>query len=168
MVMEIEVRILIPEDVTPDYVAWFDDAEVMKFSENRFGKFSLEGQRVYISEKLESKNEFLFGVFATGRHIGNVMLGPVDQNHGHSEITYMLGERDYWGQGVMSRAIAYVLEQAFREHNLVKVYAGTYENNIGSVKVLEKCGFELEGRRKNHFLHDGRRVDMLEFGCFAK
>ena len=166
--MEIEVRILTPDDVTKGYVSWFDDDEVMRFSDNRFREFSLEGQISYVSEKLQSENEFLYGIFCFGKHIGNVMLGPVNVNHGHSEITYMLGDRNYWGKGVMSEAIGRVVEMAFSEHGLCRVFAGTYENNTGSRRVLENCGFELEGRRKDHFLHQGQRVDSLEYGLLRK
>ena len=162
--MDIEVRILVPDDVTKSYVSWFDDDEVMRFSDNRFREFSLEGQIAYVSAKQNSENEHLYGIFASGRHIGNIMLGPVDVHHRHSEITYMLGDRNYWGKGVMSRAIASVVQKAFSKHGLYKVFAGTYENNKGSRKVLENCGFELEGQRKGHFLHEGERVDMLEYG----
>lgn len=162
--MDIEVRILMPDDVTKEYVDWFGDEVVTRYSENKFKEFSLEGQQAYVSEKLDSETDHLYGIFVAGRHVGNVLLGPINLTHRHAEVTYLLGDRSYWGKGVMSRAIAIVVDRAFTEFDLVRVYANTYENNLGSIGVLEKCGFIPEGRRKSHFLHEGKRVDMMEFG----
>lgn len=162
--MEIDLRILTPDDVGEAYVRWFADPDVVRFSDNRFRAFSLDGQRRYVAEKLTADDEFLYGIFIAGVHAGNVMLGPVDARHRHAEVTYVLGERRFWGQGVATQAVKAVVAEAFGEHDLVRVYAGVYAGNIGSIRVLEKAGFTLEGTRRGHFAFEGGRMDLLEYG----
>lgn len=60
---------------------------------------------------------------------------------GQREVTYWVG-REYWGQGVASRALA-----AFVEGLAARpLYARAAGDNIASIRVLEKCGFVSIGR----------------------
>lgn len=52
------------------------------------------------------------------------------------EVGYWFG-RQYWGKGVATRALA-----AFLDHVAVRpLYAHVVKHNLGSIRVLEKCGF---------------------------
>jgi RimJ/RimL family protein N-acetyltransferase len=55
-------------------------------------------------------------------------------------VGYWLG-REFWGQGVATRALA-----AFLALEPVRpLYARVAKHNVASRRVLEKCGFEVEG-----------------------
>ncbi len=59
---------------------------------------------------------------------------------GEREVGYWLG-RAYWGQGIATRALS-----AFLGHVKVRpLYAHVAKHNLGSRRVLEKCGFTLLG-----------------------
>lgn len=75
-----------------------------------------------------------------------------------AEIAYWLA-KPYWGRGIMTATVQRVCEHGFAEFGLVRIIAHVFEFNIGSARVLEKCGFELEGRLRKHFLKDGRYID---------
>jgi [ribosomal protein S5]-alanine N-acetyltransferase len=53
-----------------------------------------------------------------------------------------------------------IVQYAFRETNIIRLFANVFETNPASVKVLQKNGFEIEGIRKkaviknNVFLND--------------
>jgi RimJ/RimL family protein N-acetyltransferase len=51
------------------------------------------------------------------------------------EVTYWLG-RQYWGKGLASWALAQFIELCGRP-----LYARAAKDNLGSIRVLEKCGF---------------------------
>jgi len=59
----------------------------------------------------------------------------------------------------MTAAVRKMCEHGFSEFGLVKIVAHVFDFNIGSARVLEKCGFELEGRLRKHFEKDGRYID---------
>ena len=63
---------------------------------------------------------------------------PVSENE--AEIGYWLGE-DFWGKGYVTEATLRVLQYAFEQLHLTQLWAGAYEENIASQRVLEKCGF---------------------------
>lgn len=54
-------------------------------------------------------------------------------------VGYWIG-KEYWGKGVATRALAEFL-LVVRERPL---YAHVVEHNVGSIRVLEKCGFSVE------------------------
>ena len=53
---------------------------------------------------------------------------------------------------------------AYFLYKLNKLYAGIAEGNFGSQRVLEKNGFELEGRRINHLFFGGKFYNQLDYG----
>ncbi len=72
-----------------------------------------------------------------GEVAGNI-VSPV--HDGERVVAYWLG-RDFWGRGVASRALSAFVE-AVPER---PIFAHVAEHNSGSVRVLEKCGFQRLG-----------------------
>lgn len=60
-----------------------------------------------------------------------------------AEIGYWLGE-PFWGKGIATAVAKMLCELGFEQFGLVRLYAGVFESNTASMKVLEKAGFRLE------------------------
>ena len=75
----ITLRILKEQDYTNNYLRWFSDPEVVKYSQNRFKTFSKIGQLEYIRSFLEDDKKFLYGIFFKEKHIGNIELNEIDR-----------------------------------------------------------------------------------------
>ncbi|MBB4634260.1 GNAT family N-acetyltransferase [Longimicrobium terrae] len=63
------------------------------------------------------------------------------EDEGQPEITYWLG-RAYWGRGIATRALAAFLETASTKR---PIRARVAQDNLGSLRVLQKCGFIITG-----------------------
>lgn len=83
-----------------------------------------------------------------------------DVNRRSAEIGYWLGE-PHWGQGVATAALKATTDWAFSEFDLVRLYGEVFEWNPASGRVLEKAGYELEGRLRKSIVKDGRVIDAL-------
>ena len=80
-------------------------------------------------------------ILFNGQVVGSV-LSYVDED-GHIEVSYWIG-RLYWGKGIATRALI-----AFLDHQNVRpLYARAAKDNSGSLRVLEKCGFQRIGEDK--------------------
>ncbi len=79
-------------------------------------------------------------VVVNGIVVGNVVSWS---NQGRREIGYWIG-RPYWGMGIASRALRLFLD--FVEFR--PLHAHVAKHNIGSIRVLEKCGFIVCGEDK--------------------
>ena len=76
-------------------------------------------------------------IVAGGEVAGNVLSFERD---GRREVGYWIG-RDHWGRGVATAALmAFLGEEESRP-----LYAGVLPANLGSLRVLEKCGFAVAG-----------------------
>jgi len=67
---------------------------------------------------------------------GNITSWPRD---GKRYVGYWVG-REFWGQGLATKALAELVQELERP-----LYAEVAATNIGSIRVLEKCGFEVVG-----------------------
>ena len=159
-----EIRILTPSDVSENYVNWFSNKEIVRYSDNQYRFFSLEGQRLYVENCLKNNKIRLYGIFIEEIHIGNIVLNGIGSIHKRAEITYVIGEQKYWGKGITTNAISTIIEISRKDYNLYKLFAGIAEQNIGSKKVLEKNGFNLEGIRKKHLYYNNVFQDQLDYG----
>lgn len=80
-----------------------------------------------------------------------------------AEIGFWLGEA-YWGRGITTEAAAAFTDFSFRAFDLRRIFARVFEWNPASARVLEKCGYSLEGRLRKSVFKDGRLVDELIYG----
>lgn len=75
---------------------------------------------------------------------------------GVAEITYWLG-KEYWGQGVATNALSEFLAE-FAERPM---QARVAKDNIGSQRVLQKCGFVVVGSEKGYANARGGEIEEL-------
>ena len=95
--------------------------------------------------------------------IGITQLADVERVS--AEIGYWLGER-FWGRGIMSEAVQAVTVEAFHTLTIERLFALPFADNIGSVRVLEKAGYRLEGRLFRSAIKDGIVRDQLMYAAY--
>lgn len=76
-------------------------------------------------------------IVADGQIAGHIACFPGD---GGLEVTYWLG-RAFWGKGIATRALAALL----RTIDDRPIFGRAASDNVGSIRVLQKCGFEIVG-----------------------
>lgn len=70
------------------------------------------------------------------------------------EIGYFLAE-EYWGKGIATKAIKAATTYAFKDFDIVRVYAEPFSDNAGSRRALEKAGFSLEATLRRNVIKNG-------------
>ncbi len=118
--------------------------------------------------KRESEGSYLYASIvlkSTQAVIGTVMIFNFNSEANHAEIGYVFNS-SYWGNGYGTEAVSLLNDFAFKTLKLHKLHANVVAANIGSTRILEKNGFELEGRLKDYYFIDGQYYDGLLFGKF--
>jgi ribosomal-protein-alanine N-acetyltransferase len=121
----------------PEVTRWFFDQpltemkQVMEFIKDFHSEF-LQGKGITWAIELKEINQCI-GTCG----FGDVTLGD------RGEIGFDLAQ-DYWGKGLMSEALAAVIDYAFIELNLSMIEAHTYSNNFRARHLLKKLGFQLD------------------------
>jgi len=72
--------------------------------------------------------------------IGTVSIWNINSEKNSGEVGYGIIP-DFQGQGLMKESLLSVIEYGFNPMNLKELYAYTEENNLNSIKLLEKCDF---------------------------
>lgn len=70
----------------------------------------------------------------------------------------------YQDCGYGTESVQWALDWAFRRANMHSVNLASVEYNTRAHKCYEKCGFKLEGRRRQCFWHDRSWYDLLLYG----
>lgn len=109
-----------------------------------------------------------FAITVNNDAIGGVAL-VVQQDiyRKNAEIGYWLGE-DYWGQGIMTEAVRQVVDYGFQNLDINRIYAGIFEYNVASTKVLIKAGFQHEATLKKSVYKNGLFWDDLIYSVLQR
>ena len=75
-------------------------------------------------------------IVVDGQVAGNIGSWPQD---GVRLVGYWIG-KEHWGKGVATRALAAFVHVVIER----PLYAHVAKHNVGSIRVLEKCGFSVE------------------------
>ncbi|MFY0672505.1 MAG: GNAT family N-acetyltransferase [Bacteroidia bacterium] len=86
-------------------------------------------------------------------------------NYAHScEIGYWLAE-PFWGQGITTLAVkAYTAHLHDNEH-FVRVAAIPFSTNLASARILDKCGYKLEGILNKFVAKNKAYLDCKMYAC---
>ncbi|MCR2806649.1 GNAT family N-acetyltransferase [Paenibacillus soyae] len=109
-------------------------------------------------------NGYSFAILdqAAGTFMGVIGL-RINKDHNHAELGYWIG-KPYWGHGYCTEAVKAVMDFAFRELELNRLYAAALTRNPGSYKVMEKAGMKHEGVFRQHLLKWGIYEDVTHYG----
>lgn len=104
-----------------------------------------------------------FAITVDDRAVGGIGLHPrFDIERCSAELGYWLG-RPYWGRGLTTAAVRVVTAHAFEQLGLLRVFALPFEENVASVRVLEKAGYVREGLLRCAAIKAGRPRNMFMY-----
>lgn len=154
-------------DISDDYIGWLNDPEVTRFSNQRFVRHDRASCARYLASFEDSPNLFLsVRRRDDGRAIGT-MTAYISEHHRTADVGIMIGDRSHWGGGYGQDAWNTLVGWLLGERGLRKVTAGTLAVNQAMIRLAERSGMVLEGRRVRQEIVDGQEVDILYFARFA-
>lgn len=167
----LKLKILRESDVSQNYYRWMNDKYILKYTAQYGAKHSLKNIKKFVKEKKRSKCEFLYGIYIYNNelksyeHIGNIKLVPINFRNLTADVSYIIGEKKYWGNGCATKAVNLISKLAKTQYGLKKLQAGHQKNNLGSRKVLLRNKFKLEGIFKSQIkLGKNKRTDRYVYG----
>jgi [ribosomal protein S5]-alanine N-acetyltransferase len=72
----------------------------------------------------------------------------------NAEIGYFL-DPSYWHKGIMTKAIKAVSSYAFREFDIIRIYAETFCDNQASAGSLSRAGYAFEATLRKSVIKNG-------------
>jgi len=162
-------RVLEESDITEEYIGWLNDPEVTRYL--GVGKFpsTVANVKRWLEKYQDSTTNLAFAIVdkETDQHIGNITLYDINWVNRTADIGVMIGRKEFWGGGYGTEAQSLIIEYAFMRLGLNKVLNSPVADHIGSVKMAEKLGFQVEGVLRKHVFADGEYHDTLRMGLFS-
>ena len=130
-----------------------------------WGPNSLEETTQFVAEVVADAAEhkrlrYCLAVEYDGQLIGAGELWITDWYNECAEIGYVLHPA-YWGQGFATEMANVLLAFGFEQLGMHRIFATCDPKNIASFSVLEKDGFQSEGRIRDHLRINGGWRDSL-------
>ena len=115
----------------------------------------------FIAQCTQALSETSFAIGVDGRSVGAVGFGLLQNEERHTgEIGYWVAE-EYWGRGIATDAVRAVTAHAFQNHDLERLQAHVFLDNVASARVLEKCGYSKEGVIRMSALKGERVINQI-------
>ena len=145
------------EDDLDNYNCWQDDETKNGYNHNATETFE-EWSRMQ-----QTVPRFIATIVRLSDNvsIGSIFLSPENTPPDLAILIY----KPFRKQGYGTRAFSLGIKYCFDVLHLGKIYAGCYPHNIGSMKMLEKCGFQPypEGNRNEKHYLTGEDITQLDF-----
>jgi RimJ/RimL family protein N-acetyltransferase len=130
--------------------------------------YTLSDARNWLDMVVGSKPETNFAIDVAGEAVGGIgFTVQHDVGRRSAEIGYWLGEA-FWGRGIATEALVAVTEHAFANYDICRLYAHVFDWNGASARVLEKAGYECEGRLKKSVTKNGETIDQLMYAMIRE
>lgn len=99
--------------------------------------------------------------------LGVIRLYGINKEHHFANIGFELN-RNYWGKGIISESLQTVLNFLFSQIQFNRIEAQTFVGNYRSIKLLERLGFNKEGRLHQNFLINNNYEDSYMYAKLSQ
>ena len=109
-----------------------------------------------------------FAIIINDQVVGSIgIVSKTNIYRKNYEIGFFLSEK-FWGQDIMTKAIKAALSYAFRDFDIIRVYAEVFSDNLSSCKALEKAGLKLEAILRQSIIKNGIIKDSCIYSVLKK
>ncbi len=149
-----------------EIMKWVNDREVTKYLSAFLYPVSRAEEEKFLERAMSHNDTEKNLVMETkeGDYIGQISLHKIDWKNRNAELGIVIGNKEYWGKGYGTDAIKILLNHAFNQMNLYKVYLRVFDYNQRAIRCYEKCGFKEEGRVSKGQFYDGKYYDIILMG----
>jgi RimJ/RimL family protein N-acetyltransferase len=141
------------DDARAIFEGWTQDREVTRYLTWRPHE-RIEQTQEFVQGCIRAwEGETRFPYVITLKGTGEV-IGIIDPRIEGPKVGIGYGSaRAYWGKGYVTEATRAIIQWAFQQPSIYRVYATTDVENIASRRVMEKVGMQCEGILRKYILH---------------
>lgn len=152
-------------------LTWVNDSEIVGNIAAFSGKaFTREDELEYVRGVVASKADVVFSIFAADddRYLGQVGVHQIHARSKVGRLSCIIGSQDEWGKGFGTAAIASVLDTAFGELSLHKVWLMVFETNERAKRTYSRIGFAVEGVLREEYFHEAGWHNMVRMSMLDR
>jgi RimJ/RimL family protein N-acetyltransferase len=150
---------------------WHSDPDLYEKLVGPFRHVSQAAEEEWLRRKVaytQQEVNLAICLAADSRHIGNIYLRSIDWICRHGEVSLFIGAAGEQAKGYGTAALGLLVQHAFHDLGLLRLYALILEENRPSLRMCEKCGFIVEGKLRRHAYKAGTFKDILIVGLIRE
>jgi RimJ/RimL family protein N-acetyltransferase len=152
-------------DHTDDFHRWVENKESVKYSLSAFSPSrDRDWIRDYIKSLLRNDKTWNRVIVCDRRNIGYCGLSDVSPNNRSAEFYILIGDDEYWGKGIGTKAGCEVLNYGFSQVGLHRIWLTVSSINMGAIRSYKKQGYIEEGVMREAAFRDGAFHDKIVMG----
>ena len=166
---KVALRLVLEEDI-PTYHSFMNNPEVTQFLA-AYLPISLNQEHEWYEKVCKPKpDDMTFAIVDKENDvlIGAIGLHKIDRQNLTATTGASIGDQSYWGKGYGTEAKMLLLEFAFNELNLRKIYSEVIGYNDRSVAYSKKCGYVEEARIPEHYFRKGKYWNKIVLAVYRE
>lgn len=160
----------VEESDVDDILKWVNDKDIVGNLATFAGKpLTREEEVAWVRKVRTSNDERVFTVLraSDSHYLGQVGLHQIFWRSKVARAAAILSAREEMGKGYGSAAIASLLDIAFKELGLHKVWLMVFEKNERSRRTWQRLGFREEGNLRDEYFHEDAWHNMMRMGMLT-
>jgi len=146
-----------------------NDVNVVKYTNQETKKHTEETSKAYLKKALEDSNFHYYGIFTKDENlIGGISLDNVNYTNRTATLGITIGEKQEWGKGYGTEAVALMLDYGFFILNLNNIMLTVFDYNLRAKRCYEKVGFKIMGKRRKARFFAGKYHDEIYMDILAE
>lgn len=104
--------------------------------------------------------EVHMGVWSEDILVGCICIINIESATKKAELGYFLGEK-YQGRGYITKSLKAVIEDLIENRGIIRIEINVSHENLKSIKIAQKLGFLLEGKKIKGEIINNKYHDVL-------
>jgi ribosomal-protein-alanine N-acetyltransferase len=165
---EYKLRPIKTEDLD-SLVLHANNKKIARYMTNRFPHpYTHEDGKNFIDFCMADNGSYIMAIDLNGSLVGAVGIHQQDDvMKNNAELGYWIAEQ-YWNKGIITNAVREMIEWAFQNLSINRVFARPYGSNLASQRVLDKLGFVKEAQISKNIEKWGEFEDELIYAIRKK
>lgn len=147
-------------DHLPHVMTWVNDREVMHYFANRQEPIGEAEERAYIASLTASAADRAYSAFAGDEYVGQCSINQIYWPAKNGRL-FVVVRREAQGRGHGPAAVRRLLDIAWGDLGLHKVWLIVRRDNRSAQAMYLKLGFDFEGVLRDEYCVAGRWLDMV-------
>ena len=149
------------------YTEWLNDLEVTANLSMYNSVINIEAEKEFLI-KLSKEHNYSIIDIETKKLIGTCGFIELDHLNQTTEAGIFIGNRSYWNKGYGTESFKLLLDYGFKALNLFSVMLRVYAFNERAIRMYEKLGFEVIGKRREALRRGNKTYDVIYMDILRK
>lgn len=144
----------------PFMLEWMHDDLINCYFRYPFADMTPEKALDFIRHSFTEENQHFAIVDDFDEYLGTISLKNISTTDYNAEYAIVTRKKAH-GTGIAQKATNEILQYAFHELKLHRIYLNVLSKNVTARKLYEKCGFLFEGEAKDAVRINGRYQSLM-------